>query len=78
MARVRSPDSLKAEEIYIQSNGSIKLIEIAKKLNVSDGTVRSWKNRYKWDEKLKNNNATLQKGSNKNKRNVANKNKKGG
>lgn len=30
MARVRSSDSLKAEEIYLQSKESIELIEIAK------------------------------------------------
>ena len=33
----------------------MKLIEISEKLGVPEGTVRSWKNRYKW------NNATLQK-----------------
>jgi len=43
------------------------LIEIARQLEVPEGTVRSWKNRYKWD------NATLQKDN----RNVA-KRKKGG
>lgn len=73
MARQRSPNSIKAEEMYIESSGKLELVEIAKQLNVSDGTVRSWKNRYKWDEKLKGElNATLQK-ENKKKRNVANK-----
>nr|DAR25478.1 MAG TPA: Small Terminase [Caudoviricetes sp.] len=33
----------------------MKLIDIAKRLSVSEGTVRSWKSRYKWG------NATLQK-----------------
>ena len=33
----------------------MKLIDIAKQLSVSEGTVRSWKSRYKWG------NATLQK-----------------
>lgn len=33
----------------------MKLIDIAKQLSVSEGTVRSWKSRYKWS------NATLQK-----------------
>ena len=27
----------------------MKLVEIASQLNVSEGTVRSWKSRYKWD-----------------------------
>ncbi|TDT63413.1 phage terminase small subunit [Fonticella tunisiensis] len=71
MARQRSPDSLKAEQMYLESGGKLELIDIAKELGVSDGTVRSWKNRYKWDELL---NATLQK----DKRNVANKKRKRG
>lgn len=52
-----------ARELYAKG---LKLIEIAGTLGVPEGTVRSWKNRYDWD------NATLQK----NKRNVAK--KKGG
>ena len=44
----------------------MKLVEIASQLNVSEGTVRSWKNRYHFDEKS---NATLRK----NNRNVAKK-----
>lgn len=67
MPKQRSPDSYKAEEMYKQG---IKLVEIANRLNVSEGTVRSWKNRYNFDGKS---NATLQK----NNRNVAKK-KRGG
>lgn len=70
MPRQRSPDSIKAEQMYIDSGGKLELVDIAKELNISDGTVRSWKNRYKWDSKL---NATLQKKNVKTKRNVANK-----
>lgn len=66
MPKQRSPDSHKAEELYKQG---MKLVEIASQLNVSEGTVRSWKNRYKFDNESI---ATLQK----NKRNVAK--KKGG
>jgi len=56
----RAPDERvnKAYELYKQG---LKLVEIASQLSVPEGTVRSWKNRYKWD------NATLQK----RKRNVA-------
>lgn len=36
----------KAKELYLSG---MKLIEIAKELNVPEGTVRSWKNRYKWN-----------------------------
>ena len=42
MPKQRSPDSYKAEEMYKQG---MKLVEIASELNVSEGTVRSWKNR---------------------------------
>ena len=56
----RSPDERvsRAKELFDQG---MKLVEIAKTLSVSEGTVRSWKSRYKWG------NATLQK----KKRNVA-------
>lgn len=58
----RAPDERvnRARELFDQG---MKLIEIAKTLQVSEGTVRSWKSRYKWG------NATLQK----EKRNVAKK-----
>jgi phage terminase small subunit len=55
----------KAFEMYKQG---LKLIDIANQLGVAEGTVRSWKNRYKWNGET---NATLQK----NKRNVAKENK---
>ena len=61
MPKQRSPDSYRAEELYKQG---MKLVEIASQLNVSEGTVRSWKNRYKFDSGSI---ATLQK----NNRNVA-------
>lgn len=66
MPRARNPNSIKAENLYLKHNGEIELTKIAKELNVSPGTVRSWKNRYNWNDKI---NATLQK----DKRNVANK-----
>lgn len=58
MARAPDERVIKAYELYQQG---LKLIEIASQLNIPEGTVRSWKNRYEWD------NATLHK----NKRNVA-------
>lgn len=66
MPRARSLNSIKAEDIYIENKGNIDLVKIAKLLNISPGTIRSWKNRYKWNDKLT---ATLQK----DKRNVTNK-----
>jgi len=56
----------KAFEMYKQG---LKLIEIANQLGMAEGTVRSWKNRYKWDD---GGNATLQK-KEKKERNVAKK-----
>lgn len=61
MPRAKDVRAEKALELYRQGR---KLIEIAKQLGVAEGTVRSWKNRYKWDDS---GNATLHK----NKRNVA-------
>lgn len=44
----RKPDKriIEAKELYKKGQ---KLIEIANRLGVPEGTVRSWKNRYKWD-----------------------------
>lgn len=42
----------KAKVLYLSG---MKLIEIAKELGVPEGTVRSWKNRYKWDCNVANN-----------------------
>lgn len=53
MARVRSPNRDKSKEIYLNSNGDIKLIDIAKDLNIKDSQVRKWKSQDKWDEELK-------------------------
>ena len=64
MPKVKDARADKAFEMYKQG---LKLVEIASQLGIAEGTVRSWKNRYKWDG----DNATLQK----NKRNVAKNNK---
>lgn len=61
MARAPNEKVNKALSLYRKG---YKLIDIAKELDIPVGTIRSWKNRYSWD----NNNATLQKS----KRNVAN------
>jgi phage terminase small subunit len=58
MGSQRSPDRDKAFEIYKKHKGNIDLVEIAKQLNLSDGTVRGWKNKDKWEDQL---NGTLQK-----------------
>lgn len=50
MARERSPNSIEAEEMY--KNG-MKLVDIAKKLDVPASTVRRWKSTQNWDGKTK-------------------------
>lgn len=64
MPRGPNPKVEKAFKLYEKG---MKLVDIASKLKVAEGTVRSWKNRYKWEERCnvakdsKNKNATLQK-----------------
>lgn len=65
----RSPNE-KAEEARKLYNGGMKLVEIASQLDCSAATIRTWKNRYKWDA---NGNETFQ-NKNETKRNVSKKN----
>lgn len=58
MPRQRSPNRDKSFEIYKEHAGNIDLIKIAGILNLSPGTIRGWKNKDKWDDKL---NGTFQK-----------------
>lgn len=52
MPRVRSPNRDKAFEIFKGSEGKKPLVEIAEELGISEGTVRGWKNKDKWNDKL--------------------------
>lgn len=52
MPRARDPNRDKAFEIYEKHKGKIDLVEIASLLNVSSGTIRGWKSKDKWEEKL--------------------------
>lgn len=65
----RSPNE-KAEEARKLYKGGMKLVEIASQLDCSAATIRTWKNRYKWDA---NGNETFQ-NKNETKRNVSKKN----
>lgn len=69
MARARDPNRNKAFEIYKEHDGKIDLVEIASQLNISPGTVRGWKSKDSWNDKL---NGTFQKNTERSKR------KKGG
>jgi phage terminase small subunit len=60
LPRQRSPNRDKAFEIYKEHKGNIDLVKIADILNLSPGTIRGWKNKDQWDNKL---NGTLQKKS---------------
>lgn len=51
MARVPNEKLIQAEKLF---NSGMPMVEIAKKLGVSDGTVRSWKNRCGWGVSKKN------------------------
>ena len=73
MARVRSPAKDEAFEIYKKNNGNIDLVEIAKILSLSPGTVRGWKAKDKWDSEL---NGTLQNDTERSNKKVNKKSKK--
>ncbi len=59
MPRAKNEKAMEAEKLFKKG---MAMVDIAKKMGVSAGTVRSWKNRYEWGDKSK-----------KNKRNVAEK-----
>ena len=67
MARTRSPDSIEAEKLYHEG---MKLVNIAEKLGVPDGTVRRWKSTQKWDGEKKKQNKKESERSDKAKANV--------
>lgn len=46
MPRKRDERIDQAKEMFLEGR---KLVEIASQLNLPEGTIRSWKNRYKWD-----------------------------
>lgn len=52
MPRARNPNREKAFEIYKNHNGDIDLVEIANQLSLSSGTVRGWKSKDQWEQKL--------------------------
>lgn len=65
MGRTRDPNRDRAFEIFRENGGSIDLVEIASRLNLSPGTVRGWKSKDNWDAKL---NGTLRKNTERSKR----------
>lgn len=65
MPKARSPDRDKAFEIYKEHGGGIDLIDIASALNLPAGTIRGWKNKDHWEQKL---NGALRKNTERSKR----------
>lgn len=72
MPKARNPNREKVFEIYKKHKGEIDLVEIASQLNLAAGTVRGWKSKDKWDEKM---NGTLRKNMERSKRKSENKKK---
>lgn len=52
MPRARDPNRDRAFEIYKNRNGEIDLVDIANQLNISSGTIRGWKSKDRWVEKM--------------------------
>ncbi|OMF72496.1 cell division protein FtsK [Paenibacillus peoriae] len=52
MGRKRDPKRDEAFDLYKASSGSIRLTDIASQLSVSEGTVRGWKAKDKWESLL--------------------------
>lgn len=52
MTRTKHPDRIRAEEIYLEHKGNIELAKIAEMLGRPRGTIRNWKRKDRWDDKL--------------------------
>lgn len=48
----RSDERKKAEQMFLESHGSMKLVEIAEKLGLPDNKIRKWKSLDGWEAKL--------------------------
>ncbi|MFC3802698.1 phage terminase small subunit [Cohnella sp. GCM10012308] len=55
MARERSPDRDKAERMWLESGGKMKLKDIAAALGLGESQIRKWKSQDAWASKLKGN-----------------------
>ena len=50
MPRAKSEERIKAEQMYKENKGSMKLVEIAQRLGVTPSKVRKWKSVDGWDK----------------------------
>lgn len=55
MPRERSPDRDKAKQIWLDSNGKMKLKDIAAEFCLGETQIRKWKSQDKWEASLKSN-----------------------
>lgn len=53
MARPRDPRRDQAKQIWLDSNGEIKLVDLAVQFEVTSSTIRKWKATDKWDNEMK-------------------------
>ena len=60
MPKQRSPNRDNAKQMYLKAKGKILIKDIAQQLGETDGTVRGWKAKDKWDLEL-DDNGTLRK-----------------
>ncbi|MDR6883779.1 phage terminase small subunit [Bacillus sp. 3255] len=63
MPRERSPDRDKAKQIWLGSNGKLKLKDLAAELGLGETQIRKWKSQDKWDDALKGNVTNEKKGN---------------
>lgn len=61
MPRTRSPKRDQAYKIWLDSDGSKKLKDIAAELEVSETQIRKWKNQDKWNSNVTNPNSNVTK-----------------
>lgn len=54
MARQRSPARDEAKKLFLDSKGTMRLVDIAAKLNLKDSQIRKWKSQDNWDGELGN------------------------
>jgi phage terminase small subunit len=52
MPRERDPSRERAFELWRDSSGKLDLVEIATQLGISAGTVRGWKSKDRWEERI--------------------------
>ena len=53
MARPRDPRRDQAKEVWLESNGEMKLVDLAEQFELTSSTIRKWKATDKWDNELK-------------------------